>query len=237
MRRYPEPDIPVATLRNANPFRKLWSWARARPAMFATSSAIALGVGSLLWFTVWMATPRNVDTTVHDISWMHITHLRQREIRHNAEWYWQSKKGFYKEPVFNQVCTRRYHYTNTYVCGSYTMSCGKDCTTTVYIYCHDDIYDDWCNYDYFEWPVVDTKQLFGNTHEVSWGTFQPGPLQRVQNIANYEVNFSTSDDEFQYKPDGLVDYRRFTPGDHWTLTVGRIRRHNIEHMEQVPPEL
>jgi hypothetical protein len=218
--------IPTARLRSNSVF----SWLKARPRTTTLGALIAAGAGAFLWFVVWVATPRYVDVTIHDISWMHITHLREREIRHSAEWYHQSTKGFYKEPVFNQSCTRRYHYTNTYVCGSYTVSCGDNCSTTVYIYCSDDVYDDWCSYDYYEWPVRDTQQLIGWTHDTQWGEFNLKENQRQQKIASYEVNFTSSDDSWQYKPSTLNDFRRFFKGEHWRLTVGRIRRHNIEEM-------
>lgn len=228
--------IPTATLLKSRPIGKLWDWVRSRPTTFVLGSGISLGVGSLIWFTIWMATPRNIDVIVHDISWMHITNLRQRETRHNAEWYHQATKGFYQEPVFNQTCEQRYHYTDTYVCGSYQVSCGSNCSSTVYVYCSRDVYDSWCKYDYYEWPVIDTKQLIGSGHDVEWGEYRPdGPTQRVQKIASYEVNFESEErDEFQYRPSTLEDYRRFTTGDRWRLTVGRIRRHNIEKMTQLP---
>lgn len=222
--------IPAARL-VTGPFRSLWNWVCTRPASFAVGSLAALGVGAFIWFVVWMATPRHVNVEVDSISWMHITHLRQREVRHKAGWYRQSNKGFYNEPVFNQTCERRFHYTETYVCGSYQVSCGSSCSTTVYVYCNRDVYDDWCSYDYYEWPVKDTQQLLGFTHETSWGTFTlEGSYQRLQHIASYEVNFKSEDDSFQYKPDSLDDFKRFFKGDRWQLTVGRIRRHNIEEM-------
>lgn len=225
--------IPRASIRNRNPFRSIWAWIKERPTSTAIGSLIALGVGALLWFIVWMAVPRNIVAYVSDISWMHMTHLRQRETRHNEEWYRQSTKGYYQEPVFNQTCERRYHYTHTYVCGSYRISCGENCTTTQYIYCSDPVYDDWCSYDYYEWPVVHTKQILGYDHNTYWETYDLKENQRMQMIASYEVNFQTSDDHFQYKPSSTDDYKRFTTGDKWQLTVGRIRRHNIEEMRKL----
>lgn len=236
-----KPDFPEAYIPNA-PWRKRFSkwfgWVKINPFVFSVGAAVTAGVVALIWFIVWMAYPREVVTTVDDISWMYITNLRQKETRQGSGWGHQGTRGFYKEPVFNERCESRYYGEETYICGWYTTTydCGNNttCQTVNYVYCNRPVYKTWCDYSYFEWPVIDTIQKFGSTHEVVWGEFNvKGLHQRIQKISSYEVNFKTIDDGWQYKPGDLEDFKRFNPGDKWKLQVGRIRRHNIEKMTKL----
>jgi hypothetical protein len=227
--------IPEARLIDLSLKNRLLHWARSYKKHLSLGALIFAGTVGFIWFIVWVATPRELIADVEDISWMYITNLRQREVRHDGDWGHQGTRGHYDEPVFNERCYSKYYSDETYVCGSYETSydCGngQTCYNTNYIYCTRDVYRTWCDYDYYEWPVVATKQTMGSTHETYWDNFQPdGPLQRVQKIQSYEVNFQTFDDKFQYKPDSLSDFKRFNPHDRWKLQVGRIRRHNIEKM-------
>lgn len=225
-------DIPKAYVKSS------WRWIRGNPFVFSAGSAITAGVVGLIWFIVWVAYPREVVVEVEDISWMYITNLRQKEIRHDGGWGHQGTRGYYKEPVFDEKCETRYYGEETYICGSYTTTypCGNNqtCTMINFVYCDRPVYKTWCDYAYFEWPVIDTKQNIGFHHETEWGEFAlSGPNQRIQKISSYEVNFKNSDDKYQYKPETLEDFKRFDKGDKWKLQVGRIRRHNIEKMTKL----
>lgn len=230
--------IPEAYVVDLSLKSRLRKWITRHPKEVGLGSVIVAGSVALIYFVVWVATPREVDVHVEDISWMYLTNVRQREVRHSSGWGHPGNKGFYKEPVFNKNCESRYYGEETYVCGSYTTvyACGKStCSQIHYRYCNRSVYKTWCDYDYYEWPVVNFEQTSGNTHEVRWSELKPnGPLQRIQNIANYEVNFVNVDDRFQYKPGSLADFRRFSPKDRWRLQVGRIRRHNIEELTKLP---
>ena len=46
-----------------------------------------------------------------------------------------------------------------------------------------------------------------------------GPLQRLEKEASYSVKFAKGDDAWQYVPNTLEDYVRFSPGAAWMVKV------------------
>ncbi len=122
-------------------------------------------------------------------------------------------------------------------------SCGtcnrcSTCYRTEYDTCYDQcpVYRDWCEYDYYEWPISKTISTTGEDHKIYWPTVEFGPLQRLQKIEEYKIKFVCTGDSFEYNPKGLLDFNRFNVGDFWRLQVGKIRSHNIEELQKISAE-
>ncbi len=102
------------------------------------------------------------------------------------------------------------------------------CSETKYDTCYDScpVYKDWCSYSYYDWPVRETKQTEGFTHEVNWPGIIPQPqkVQRVQKVEHYHVVFrdSKENETLVYEPKELATFKRFFVGDSWKLEVQRV---------------
>jgi hypothetical protein len=144
-------EIPYATVvqdgtYNIRPAWASWGgikeWITENPFKFVI---ILLSLGAtvgLVWFFIWLYTPKFVDTKVATIHWEYISNLRTQEIHHNGEWGHPGGKGFYNEPAFNVSCDSRYFGTEdchphdcrphqvSYDCNcvSYECNCKKSCT-------------------------------------------------------------------------------------------------------------
>lgn len=99
-------------------------------------------------------------------------------------------------------------------CGSHTEcdTCWDEC----------EVYDQWCEYDYYSWPEVDREVTRGQGSTTQWGSrFQPDPAQnqRVETTEEYRVTFARDDERWEITPESLSDYQRFRPGERWDLEV------------------
>jgi hypothetical protein len=105
--------------------------------------------------------------------------------------------------------------------------CDQDCDTcdqkvekTCYKRCP--VYDDWCSYDYYEWPVIRTETASGQGHDVLWPPLSAdGPYERIERSAEYTVRFAADGKTWTYHPSSLEDYRRFAPGARWLIKANR----------------
>ena len=107
-------------------------------------------------------------------------------------------------------------------------TCYETCYETVYDTCYKQcpVYDDWCSYDYHEWPVEQTKTTSGNDHKVAWpGLVAADEKHRVQRVEAYAVEFvrTTGKETFPYHPSTLADFKRFFVGDAWKIEISKIR--------------
>lgn len=247
-------------------------WANKHPTAAVVIPLSVAGGGMLLWFFIWLFTPRYVDVKVEDVVWTYTANLRHRTQLHTEEWGRPGTRGFYNEPAFNVSCERRYYgdedcnphdchpHSQSYSCNctSYDCNCSTSCSNsrngfsncsrscgscsrcdtcyrTVYDTCYDrcSVYKDWCSYDYYDWPIASTQMTSGHDHAVYWPYLVPASAEeRVQKIQNYKVLFSCPDDKYEYEPDSLLEYKRFSIGDAWRLQVGKIRDHHIEGMQK-----
>ena len=197
---------------------------------------VGMALGCLAYFIIWLFIPARLNTKVTSLEWTHAINLRIREIRHDAEWGQPNNKGFYDEPAFNVSCRSKYYGTED--CNPHPCFCDKkgSCDT-----CYDQCaeYRDWCNYDYFEWPVSLTQVTSGTDPETYWPKLEAvGVDQRLQRIKEYKVVFQKTDnsDSYEYLAEDLLDFKRFNVGEYWRLRVGKLRTHNIEELERLQAE-
>ena len=109
--------------------------------------------------------------------------------------------------------------------------CTKSCSTcydTCYREVHDTcykqcpVYEDWCTYKYYEWPVISEKQDGGDAHEVRWPPMKKtGPHQRIDRHERYLVKFKRDEDVWKLKPKSLKDFKKYTRGHYWRIKTNR----------------
>lgn len=108
-------------------------------------------------------------------------------------------------------------------------TCYDTCYRTVYDTCWDScpVYDQWCEYDYYEWPQKDRKQ----THGVDDTPVLPdlaavGPLQRVDVTQTFAVSltgkYHGDVQIWNLTPTTLEEYNTYPVGATWSLKVNRF---------------
>lgn len=84
------------------------------------------------------------------------------------------------------------------------------------------VYEDWCSYDYHEWPVVQRDSTSGNDLEVSPPSLRAhGPDQRLDVNERYEVRFTDGEDNWTLRPDARNEFTRYPPDARWRIKVNR----------------
>ncbi len=100
----------------------------------------------------------------------------------------------------------------------------QSCSRTEYDTCYDscNIYKDWCGYDFYEWPIIDTKTTTGISHDEHWaGLKVDGPLQRVDQRESYLVRFA-GQEPLDYRPTSLAEFKYFNVGVSWRVLVNHL---------------
>lgn len=103
------------------------------------------------------------------------------------------------------------------------------CSRTEYDTCYDqcDVFKDWCEYDYYEWPVVQTLKTGGAEHNEHWPVLEAnGPEQRVDRAERYQVDFVNLKDPeqtWEYHPSSLVEFKLFEGRQSWHAKVNRLK--------------
>lgn len=121
-------------------------------------------------------------------------------------------------------------------CSTSCSTCSKcsTCSRTVYSTCYDrcSVYKDWCDYDYYAWPVVTHLSKSGATHAVSWPVLEAkGPDQRLDRAELYEVVFAKDGDTWAYNPRSLDEFNKFNESSIWRIKVRRVG--TIEPLELI----
>ena len=117
-------------------------------------------------------------------------------------------------------------------------SCSESCSTcqrcstcnrTEYDTCYDScpVYKDYCTYDYYEWPIIQTLKTSGFEHNEHWPELAAnGVDQRLDQTEFYEVTFieaKTGKENWTYRPKTLVEFKTFEAKQFWRLKVNRLR--------------
>lgn len=228
------------------------SWWKRHKRKVIIGGSIAVGIGALIWFLLWLFLPRIVSAQVEGINWAYSVELRQRVTKQDEGWRSSMPAG-----SFDESCHRRQRGTEqcnphrcnerreSYQCRPHDCNCTNQCTSqnngysrcervcstcydtcerTVHDTCYDrcPVYEDWCSYSYYEWPVIKQKGSSGSDHKVWWPEMQmTGPHQRIDKHENYRVNFTRDVKRWKYEPRGLGDFKRFVPKESWSIKVNR----------------
>jgi len=111
-------------------------------------------------------------------------------------------------------------------CSESCSTCSKceTCYRTEYDTCYDScpVYKDHCDYDYYDWPTINTKVTSGAAHNETWPVLEARPIdQRLVKTEKYEVVFKNGVENWKYTPKSLGEFRYFVTGVTWKLKVNR----------------
>jgi len=190
--------------------------------------ASVLGVSALIALPIWLLYPHETTAKVSHISWTYQSNLRQKTLMHDSGW--GTRSG-----AFNVSCHSKYYGEedcNYYQCNPrmiwYSCNCNKDgcdrCFRTEYDRCHHhcDVYRDWCEYDYYDWPVVKSLTTNGSAHDEHWPDLQAGVDQRLDRTERYEVAF-TGEKAWRYAPRDLSEFLQFETNTLWRIKVNNLK--------------
>lgn len=158
---------------------------------------------------LWAIAKRPVTAEITHIAWSYTSELRQKTLFHDAGWWYTVPRD-----AFNEDCRWKY--------------AGQDCTTrthsdgSTYQDCESD-YDRWCEYDHYEWPVVEARRTTGGTQRTFWPDLKAEPPdQRVERSTSYRVDFAAEGDTYTFRPATREEFRRYRKGARWAVRVNRL---------------
>lgn len=100
------------------------------------------------------------------------------------------------------------------------------CERTEYDTCYDECptYDDWCEYQYYDWPAVRQANAGGTDADpVVWPVLavdpNPPSPQRIVRNESYAVVFRNENDTWHYSPSDEHDFGRFHRQAAWRIEV------------------
>lgn len=113
-----------------------------------------------------------------------------------------------------QSCTPRYSQQCSTCSRTEYDTCYRQCPT----------YEDWCAYDYYEWPEIAQQTTRGSGNDpVVWPALavsaNPPSPQRLVRQESYSVRFHNSNDDWTHAPTSVSEYTRFRVGAHWDIKV------------------
>ncbi|NIT79603.1 MAG: hypothetical protein GWN58_33135 [Anaerolineae bacterium] len=234
------------------PVEPLPSWWQLHKRKVYIAGSIAVGLGALTWLLLWLFLPKEVHASVSYTEWRYKEELRQRVTKSGEGWRSSMPSSSFDESCHRRQrgtercnphkcnprqvdyqcrphecnCTNRCTpQANGYSkCERVCSTCYDTCTKTEYETCYDQcpVYEDWCSYKYYEWPIIKEKVTMGYDHKVYWpGLKKTGPNQRIDRYQDYKVKFERKPDRWEYEPRNLHDYRRFKQKDPWLIKVNR----------------
>jgi hypothetical protein len=110
------------------------------------------------------------------------------------------------------------------------------CNRTEYDTCYDRcaVYKQWCAYDYYKWPIVQTQQTAGTAHDEHWPGLIALPIeQKLERFESYEVTFvKPKEDPWKYRAKSLADFQKFEQNALWLIEVNRIR--SVTPLHRIP---
>jgi hypothetical protein len=178
-----------------------------------------VAVISIFVFFRWACHSDFKQAQVKEVKWQHFTDLRGRTKKSDGDWNYYGQvpdtRGYYNEPIFNKRCRDREH--GTWCCG------GRDNNGACLMECPD--YDEWCDYNYWDWPVIDTMYVEGLGEEQEmYPTFgsQLDDNHRESRRPLYSVTFAQQGKDWVYQTKSGQRYREFVVGDIWMIEIPRF---------------
>ncbi|MBU1028861.1 hypothetical protein KKE28_01515 [Patescibacteria group bacterium] len=123
----------------------------------------------------------------------------------------------------SEVCDTCYNTCSRRECDTCYNTCSRRECDTCYDQCP--VYEEWCSYNFYEWPVVDQASTSGSDLNVSPPTLTAHGLdQRLDQSERYEVNFDDGSNTWTHRPENLSDFSRFPPTTRWRIKTNRTGR-------------
>ncbi len=187
-----------------------------------------IGIVCVLLFIgiiVWCIIPRKIPAKIIDSRWTWTSDLQQKTKYRAEEW----GKPWGKDVVPGSLhCKSKYYGQRR--CNCYTTrTCSgsgdhKSCSSHEHCSSCPE-YRDWCVYDYWLWPVIQTKTNTGDClkNPVWPELIANGPDQRIAQHEKYEVTFKPEEhDTCVYKAKSLNDLRQYVESNWWQIKVNKF---------------
>jgi len=247
-------EIKTVATRSQVPVKRRRWWHRRKNQVVAV--AVTIATLASVWFGYWLLVPREVDAKISQISWEYTKHLKQRETHHGSGWEDEMPSSHFNDSCETRQhgtedcnahdCNPHQvgHSCNAHDCNCSTQctdqgngysQCSESCSTcydtcyeTEYDTCYDqcDVYEEWCEYDYYTWPIIKTETASGvNNHDMKWPALEKtGENQKIDSISRFEVKFQDIKDDterWDLHPKDANEFTLYTAGDHWKIKVNR----------------
>jgi hypothetical protein len=162
---------------------------------------ICIGLGVGIYFGV---TNKEAYKVIHT-SWTASSYLRQRTLVHSSDWCPPD------HDAFNVQKSRKFKNMKDCFCSTDddgVRHCSK-CPN----------YDDWCEYDWYDWPVIKTLSNSGEADKTpTWPIMKPIENQRVDTGIVFEAVFENEDRaKIEYRAQSLEELRQYNVGAWWNV--------------------
>lgn len=181
-------------------------------------------------FFKWACHADYKQSQVTQVQWKHVTLLRERTLRSDGDWGRPPRNGgYYKEPTFNYRCYDKRN--GTWCCGGHdskTGACNLECPD----------YDEWCDYNYWDWPKINDQYTTGlGTEPAEFPTFgsRLDNDHRETHEKYFYVTFRRGEKDWVYTTRSDDEYKRYVVGDIWEIKIPRFgdkKPWKRSHLEQ-----
>jgi len=213
-------------------------------ALFLVTLLFGCGIGLAAWFLTRDRGPKKV--VVESVYWKYSVTVREKRLKHGNGWRSDAPKDALelkcvKKPHGTVDCHPRQcnPHEESYQCRPHQCRCrttwhhiGKHryprrhcdtcydtCKRTVYDTCYDrcQVIEDWCSYDYLEWPVIGSAEAASDGGEPAWPKLEAREGQILEKAEWYEVRLSDGRNHWSYRPSSGEDFMRFSVGQLWAV--------------------
>ena len=182
---------------------------RQQKITVAVVSVAIVTISVLFW---WLGKTRHEPFMVVDARWRTETRLHQKTLMHDSGWGRPWDSG-----AFNVDCHRKLRDYEDCNCVMMPDTMIEDCDRCP-------VYDDWCEWDYYGWPVIKRAQRSGLPDETP--TYEPleaGKDQRLSFHETYEVLWVNEEKKNrEYHAASVAELRLYRDRDWWDVEVNKL---------------
>jgi hypothetical protein len=185
----------------------------------------ALIVICLIGTAIFLATSRSDQTgTVQSATWQTMVVIEQLGPVSHQDWQDQIPQDAQVGQCTDKVRTVQDSQPSgmkyNKVCGTpYTVDTGSGVGKVVQD-CQFEVLDAYCDYTVQEWREVNQARQSGTNFSPAYAQPTLSANQRLgQQSIMYVVVFKTAKDQYEYQVANLEEFKRFSPGSHWTLSI------------------
>jgi len=192
--------------------------------IFGILAILACLVGVILIFMLFLKTD-DITATVTDVAWERSINIEAYTTVTDQDWWDEIPGG-----ANIRSCKEAYRYTSdqpqanaTEVCGeAYVEDTGTGVGEVVQD-CAYEVYDDYCEYTYMDWIVVDAITETGSDISPIWPFVMLEDDQREgERAEKYTIRFSGDGERFVYTTTDSDLFQLARPGSRWLLQVNSL---------------
>ncbi len=110
-------------------------------------------------------------------------------------------------------------------------TCYQEKCDTCYDQCP--VYDDWCTYQYYDWPEIQHAEEHGSGIDVKWPGLQVrGTDQRLDRAEEYRVQFTDGEHHWTLKPVTYNEYKLYPVGTRHRVEYSRAGQFQV--LQHIP---